>query len=591
MLSLSNSYSTEDVIDFDRKVQEGLGLPEGSVKYVCELKFDGLSIGLTYSNGILQQAVTRGDGVQGDDVTTNVKTIRSVPLKLKGSFPDLFEIRGEIFLPRRVFEAINKEREEIGDPPLANPRNAASGTMKMQDSSVVAARKLDCFLYHILGENLPFASHFESLQAAKSWGFRVSEHAKLFDNIREVIRFIDGWDKARLSLPFDIDGIVVKVNDYRQQRQLGYTAKSPRWAIAYKYKAEQASTELIKITYQVGRTGAITPVANLKPVPLGGTIVKRASLHNADIIEKLDVREGDVLFVEKGGEIIPKIIGVDLTKRKGGSVRTVYITNCPECGAPLQRNQGEANHFCPNFAHCPPQVKGRMEHFVSRKAMNIDSLGAETIEQLFNEGLVKNIADFYDLKKEQLLPLERMAERSAQNLVDGIAASLQVPFERVLFAIGIRHVGETTAKKIARKVKSIDVLMASGKEELLGIDEVGETIAESIADYFTDPVNRDIIGRLRAAGLQMELSEDQQRAGSEKLKGLTFVISGVFNRHSRDQLKEMIEFNGGKNSGSISGKTSYLLAGENMGPEKLKKAQNLGVKIIGEDDFLRMLAQ
>ncbi|MBA2612122.1 MAG: NAD-dependent DNA ligase LigA [Bacteroidetes bacterium] len=595
MLSLSNSYSTEDLIDFDRKVQEGLGLQQndlfnsGNVKYVCELKFDGLSIGLNYKDGELMQAITRGDGVQGDEVTTNAKTIHSIPLKLKGNYPSSFEIRGEIFLPRNVFDQINKEREEIGEPLLANPRNAASGTMKMQDSAVVASRKLDCFVYYMLGEEVPFKSHFENLNAAKSWGFKISEHSKLLNNINEVLEYIEYWDKERFKLPFDIDGIVIKVNDYKQQLQLGFTAKSPRWAIAYKFKAEQVSTELLDITYQVGRTGAITPVANLKPVALGGTMVKRASLHNADIIEKLDVRIGDFVFVEKGGEIIPKIIGVDLTKRKPNTEATKYITNCPECGTLLRRDEDEANHFCPNDMGCPPQVKGRMEHFVSRKAMNIDSLGGETIAQLFDAGLVKNIADLYDLKKEQLLPLDRMAEKSANNLIEGLEASKNVPFERVLYAIGIRHVGETTAKKIAKKVKSLDVLISHSKEQLLETDEVGEVIAESIAVFFADANNRNIIERLKKAGLQFELSAEQQEAGSEKLKGLTFVISGVFNKHSRDQLKEMIEFNGGKNSGSISGKTSYLLAGDNMGPEKLKKAQNLGVKIISEDDFEAMI--
>ena len=595
MLSLSNSYSAEDMVDFDRRVREGLGhqandlFSGGDVNYVCELKFDGLSIGLTYKDGELLQAVTRGDGVQGDDVTTNVKTIKSVPLKLKGNHPALFEIRGEIFLPRPMFDSINKEREEIGEAPLANPRNAASGTMKMQDSAVVASRKLDCYLYHVLGEDIPFKSHYECLQAAKSWGFKISPYSKLVNNMDEVLAFIDHWDKERYKLPFDIDGIVIKVNDYKQQLQLGFTAKSPRWAIAYKFKAEQVSTELLEITYQVGRTGAITPVANLKPVPLGGTTVKRASLHNADIIEKLDVRVGDQVFVEKGGEIIPKIIGVDFTKRKADSEKTIYITHCPECGAELKRNEGEANHFCPNDMECPPQVKGRMEHYVGRKAMNIDSLGAETIDQLYRVGLVKNIADLYDLKKEHLLGLERMAEKSAQNLIDGIEASKQVPFERVLYAIGIRHVGETTAKKIAKKVKSLEVMINATKEELLSIDEVGEIIAESISVFFADEKNKEIITRLKNAGLKFELSEEQQMAGSDKLKGLTFVISGVFNRHSRDQLKEMIEFHGGKNSGSISGKTSYLLAGDNMGPEKLKKAQSLGVKIITEDDFIAMI--
>ena len=595
MLSLSNSYSTEDMIDFDRRVQEGLGIQSAdlfsssTVKYVCELKFDGLSIGLNYTNGELTQAVTRGDGVQGDDVTTNAKTIRSIPLKLKGNFPSSFEIRGEIFMPRTVFDEINKEREEIGESPLANPRNAASGTMKMQDSSVVASRRLDCFVYYMLGEEVPFKSHFENLNAAKSWGFNVSKHSKLLDNINEVLEFIEYWDKERFNLPYDIDGIVIKVNDYKQQLQLGFTAKSPRWAIAYKFKAEQVSTELLDITYQVGRTGAITPVANLKPIALGGTTVKRASLHNADIIEKLDVRIGDFVFVEKGGEIIPKIIGVDLTKRHLHTHPTKYITHCPECGTLLKRDEGEANHFCPNEMECPPQVIGKMEHFASRKAMNIDSLGGETIDQLFKAGLVKNIADLFDLKKEQLLPLERMAEKSANNLIEGLEACKKVPFERVLYAIGIRHVGETTAKKIAKKVKSLDALIGLTKEQLLETDEVGGVIAESIADFFADEKNKNIIQRLKYAGLQFELSEEQQQAGSDKLNGLTFVISGVFNKHSRDQLKELIEFNGGKNSGSISGKTSFLLAGDNMGPEKLKKAEKLGVKIISEDDFEKML--
>ena len=596
MLSLSNSYSKEDLLDFDRKVKEGLGMntldlfSSPNINYVCELKFDGLSIGLSYANGLFQQAVTRGDGVQGDDVSTNAKTIRSIPLQLKGDFPKSFEIRGEIFMPRKSFEAINKEREEIGDAPLANPRNAASGTMKMQDSAVVASRNLDCYLYYLLGEDVAQLSHYESLQAAKTWGFKISEHTKLVSSIEEVIAFIEHWDKERFNLPFDIDGIVIKVDDYKQQLRLGFTAKSPRWAIAYKFKAEQVSTQLLEITYQVGRTGAITPVANLQPVALGGTMVKRASLHNADIIEKLDVRVGDFVFVEKGGEIIPKIIGVDFSKRNPAAEKTNYITNCPECDALLQRLEGEANHFCPNDSACPPQVKGRIEHFVSRKAMNIDSLGAETIDQLVKAGLIHNIGDLFQLRKEQLLPLERMAEKSAQNLIAGIEAAKMVPFERVLYAIGIRHVGETTAKKIAKKVKSMQLLMQASKEELLQIDEVGETIAESIAAYFADEKNRAIILQLMQAGLQFELSEAQQQAGSDKLQGLTFVISGVFNKYSRDQLKEMIELNGGKNSGSISGKTSYLLAGENMGPEKLKKAQSLGVKLISEDDFIALLA-
>ena len=596
MLSLANSYSADDMLEFDRRVREGLGLNNGSlfdeqqVEYVCELKFDGLSIGITYENGQLTRAVTRGDGTQGDDVTTNAKTIRSLPLALHGNYPAVFEIRGEIFMPRPVFNAINKEREEIGDAPLANPRNAASGSMKIQDSKVVAARKLDCFLYNVLGDDIPFQTHFESLEAAKSWGFKVNHHARKCQGIDEVMAFIAHWDKARFQLDYDTDGIVIKVNDYRQQRALGFTAKSPRWAIAYKFKAEQVSTLLEKITYQVGRTGAITPVANLKPVALGGTTVKRASLHNADIIAKLDVREGDTVYVEKGGEIIPKIIGVDLSKRPIGSAPTIYITQCPECHTPLVREAGEAAWFCPNDSSCAPQVKGRIEHFVSRRAMNIDSLGAETIDQLFEAQLISGIADLYDLKLEQLLPLERMAEKSASNLIAGIKASTDVPFERVLFALGIRHVGETTAKKIARKMQSLEALMHADRETLLAIDEVGEIIADSLLAYFADASHRALLTRLKTAGLKFETDAPVGET-SEKFKGLTFVISGVFERHSRDQLKEIIEAHGGKNSGSISGKTSYVLAGDNMGPEKLKKAQSLGLKIISEADFEALLAQ
>lgn len=594
MLSLSNSYNQEDLIDFDRKVREGLGLTakglfEEQIEYVCELKFDGLSISLIYENGILLQAITRGDGIQGDDVTTNAKTIKSIPLKLQGTFPKKFEIRGEIFMPRPVFDSINKEREELGDPLLANPRNAASGSMKMQDSAQVAKRKLDCFLYYLLGENLPHQSHYENLQAAKKWGFKISGDAKICRGVDEVIDFINHWNKQRFNLPYDIDGIVIKVNNYNQQQNLGFTSKSPRWAIAYKFKAEQVSTELLSISYQVGRTGAITPVANLKPVALGGTIVKRASLHNADIIEKLDVRVSDVVFVEKGGEIIPKIIGVDFSKRKSNTSSTEYITHCPECNAKLIREEGEANHFCKNENECPPQVIGRIEHFVSRKAMNIDSLGGETILQLYKVGLIKTIADLYTLTKEQLLPLERMAEKSANNLIEGLEASKKVTFERVLYAIGIRHVGETTAKKIAKKVKSLDNLLQLTKEDLLAIDEVGEIIAISIAEYFGNEKNKIIIDKLKEVGLQFELSNEQQQGGTEKLKDLTFVISGVFEKYSREQYKEMIELHGGKNSGSISKKTNYVLAGENMGPEKLKKAQSLGVILIDENEFLKMI--
>ncbi|HXD94894.1 MAG TPA: NAD-dependent DNA ligase LigA [Bacteroidia bacterium] len=594
MLSLANSYSKDDLKDFDERVKKGLGITStdlfsSGVEYVCELKFDGLSISLTYERGKLTRAVTRGDGVQGDDVTTNVKTIRSIPLTLKGDYIDFFEIRGEIFLPLNVFNEINKEREEIGDAPLANPRNAASGTMKMQDSAVVAKRKLDCFLYYMMGDNLPAKTHYDRLEKAKTWGFKISPYTKLCTSIDEVFNFIDEWDKKRNDLPFDIDGIVIKVNNYIQQQQLGFTAKSPRWAIAYKFKAEQVSTILESISYQVGRTGAITPVANLKPVLLAGTTVKRASLHNADIIEKLDVRIGDHVFVEKGGEIIPKIVGVDLSKRNPNVEIVKYITHCPECGSLLERREEEANHYCVNENGCAPQIKGKIEHFVSRKAMNIDSLGGETIEQLYNEKLIHNIADIYELKKEQLLPLERMAEKSVNNLLEGIEASKQIPFERVLYGIGIRHVGETTAKKVARKVKNIDALVNATEEDLVNIDEVGGVIAKSIAAYFSNAENKIVVERLKKHGLQFELSEEQLQSTTDKLGGKTFVISGVFQKHSRDELKDLIEKNGGKNTGSISGKTNYLLAGDNMGPEKLKKAEKLGVAIITEEEFLKMI--
>lgn len=593
MLSLSNSYSKDELIEFDERVKKGLGLQQdlftSEVDYVCELKFDGLSISLWYEEGKLVKGVTRGDGVQGDDVTNNVKTIRSIPLRLKGNFPNSFEMRGEIFMPRRVFEQINKEREEIGEEPLANPRNAASGTMKMQDSSIVAKRKLDCFVYYMMGENLPHTTHVENLDQAKSWGFHVSSHTKLCKGIHEVFDFINYFEKKRFELPFDIDGIVIKVNNYNYQEQLGFTAKSPRWAIAYKYKAEQVSTVLESISFQVGRTGAITPVANLQPVLLAGTTVKRASLHNADIIANLDVRPGDYVYVEKGGEIIPKITGVDLSKRPMNSEPFTYISNCPECGTPLVRREEEALHYCPNENGCPPQIKGKIEHFVSRRAMNIESLGSETIEQLYNAGLVSNIGDLYNLKKEQLIGLERMADKSAQNLIDGIEASKAIPFERVLFALGIRHVGETTAKKIARKVGSMDKLQQLSEEELTQIDEVGEVIAKSIHHWFKDEKNKALINRFQHAGLQLKMDDDHFTGQSNKLEGKTFVISGVFKHHSRDELKELIEKHGGKNSGSISGKTSYVLAGENMGPEKLKKAQSLGVRIISEDEFSEMI--
>jgi DNA ligase (NAD+) len=594
MLSLGNTYSEQELIDFDDRVKKTLTEP---YEYVCELKYDGVAIGLTYKNGKLVQAVTRGDGEQGDEITNNVRTIKSIPLKLRGNnFPAEFEIRGEIFMPRSSFDAINKEREDIGEPLLANPRNAASGSLKMQDSSVVAKRNLDCYLYFVLGENLPYQSHYENLQAAKSWGFRIPDSVIKASTLNTVFEFINKWDVERNDLQFDIDGIVLKINSYDQQKKLGFNAKSPRWAIAYKFKTQRVSTILESISYQVGRTGAITPVANLKPVLLAGTTVKRASLHNADIIEKLDVRVGDTVFVEKGGEIIPKIIGVDESQRGKNDLfgnsnePTKYITHCPECGAELVRSEGEANHYCPNELGCPPQVKGKIEHFVGRRAMNIDSLGGETIAQLFDSGLIKNIADLYILKKEDLLKLERLAEKSVNNLLAGIEESKNVPFERVLFAIGIRHIGETTAKKLAFYFKSIDNIAKANIAELLEVGDIGERIATTIIDYFTDERNAEIIERLKKYGLQFELSEEQLTNTSDKLIDLTFVVSGVFSKFSRDEIKKAIEQNGGKNVGSISGKTSYVVAGDNMGPEKLKKAEKLGVPVISEDDFIKMIA-
>jgi DNA ligase (NAD+) len=587
MLSLGNTYSEEELIDFDDRVKK---VVHGAYDYVCELKYDGVAIGLTYIDGKLVRAVTRGDGEQGDDVTTNVKTIKSIPLKLRGNnYPKEFEIRGEIFMPRSSFIKINKEREEIAEPPLANPRNAASGTLKMQDSTVVAKRNLNCYFYFMLGEELPFKSHYENMQAARGWGFRVPDSVIKTDSMKGVFEFIKKWDKERNDLEFEIDGIVLKINSYEQQKMLGLTSKSPRWAIAYKFKAQRVSTVLKSISYQVGRTGAITPVANLEPVLLAGTTVKRASLHNADIIEKLDIRVGDTVFVEKGGEIIPKIIAVDESKRAELSVKTEYIEKCPECDTKLIRNEGEANHYCPNELGCPPQVKGKMEHFVGRKAMDIDSLGGETIAQLYDNKLIANIADIYTLKKADLLSLERMAEKSVNNLLEGIEASKAIPFERVLYAIGIRHVGETTAKKLAFYFKNIEALEQATVEQLLEVGDIGERIAETIVAYFKDARIIELIHRLKSYGLQFELSENQLTATSSKLKDKSFVVSGVFSKFSRDDLKKTIEQNGGKNVGSISGKTSYILAGENMGPEKLKKAEKLGIPILSEDDFIKMI--
>lgn len=588
MLSLSNSYSEDDVKDFDERVRKGL---REAPEYVCELKYDGFAIGLTYKNGVLTRAVTRGDGEKGDDVTANVKTIRSIPLRLKGkSYPREFEIRGEIYMPRKVFEAINKEKEELGEPLLANPRNAAAGTMKQLNSAEVAKRRLDCFLYFILGEDLPFEEHVKNMLEAKKWGFRINPNMTVYSSLSGIMEYLSRWNLERHKLDYDTDGVVIKVNSYKHQQQLGFTAKSPRWAIAYKFKAAQASTLLESISYQVGRTGAITPVANLKPVLLAGTTVKRASLHNADIIEKLDVRVGDTVFVEKGGEIIPKIVGVDLKKRPKDSHPTRYITKCPECGSTLLRGEEEAQHFCPNENGCAPQIMGKMEHFTHRRAMNIDSLGAETIQQLFKAGLIRNIADIYDLKKEQVLKMERFAEKSAQNLVDGIEASKKAPFERVVFAIGIRHIGETTAKKLAYHFRNIDALMDANELQLLEVGDIGEIIAKSIVDHFSDAGNRKIIERLRKHGLQFELSREVMKGRTDKLAGLTFVVSGVFKNYSRDSIKLAIEMNGGKATGSVSKKTSFLLAGVEAGPEKLKKAESLGVKVIGEDEFEKMLS-
>lgn len=591
MLSLSNSYSKEEIEDFETRIKK---LVENELEYICELKYDGVAIGISYKNGKIDRAVTRGDGVQGDDITTNVKTIRSIPLKLKGNdYPDEFEIRGEIFFPKDVFEELNRDREEIGEDLYANARNTASGTLKMQDSAVVAQRKLDSYLYFVLGKDLPFKTHYESIQKAGEWGFKVPtekhNYIKKCKNIDEIFEFINYWDKQRNKLNFEIDGVVIKVNSYARQEEIGFTAKSPKWAIAYKFKAEKVATKLLEITYQVGRTGAITPVANLQPVLLAGTTVKRASLHNADQIEKLDIRVNDIVYVEKGGEIIPKIVGVEATQRDIFSQPTQYITHCPECHTLLVRNEGDAKHYCPNEWGCPPQIKGKMEHFISRKAMNIDGLGEETIDLLYEQGLVKNIADLYELTYEQLYELESFKEKKSQNIIDGLIASKKVPFERVLYAIGIRYVGETVAKKLAKHFKTIDNLMQASFEELIAADEIGDKIAESIIHFFSEFQNVELINRLRQQGLKFKLSEEQLANTTTKLEGLTFVVSGVFSKFSRDELKNTIEQNGGKVSGSISKKTSYIVAGENMGPSKLAKANDLGVEIIDEDKFLGML--
>ena len=588
MLSLGNTYSESEVTDFYERVKKTLN---EDFEICCELKYDGTSISLTYEDGKLVRAVTRGDGEKGDDVTDNVKTIRTIPLVLHGDYPPSFEIRGEILMPWESFEALNREREAREEPLFANPRNAASGTLKSQNSSVVAARKLDAYLYYLLGEDLPADGHYECLQKAARWGFKISEHMKKAHTLQDVFDYINYWDTERKNLPVATDGIVLKVNSLRQQRSLGYTAKSPRWAIAYKFQAERALTRLNKVTYQVGRTGAITPVANLDPVQLSGTVVKRASLHNADIIEGLDLHIGDMVYVEKGGEIIPKITGVD-TAARGMLVgeKVKFITRCPECGTPLVRYEGEAAHYCPNETACPPQIKGKIEHFISRRAMNIDGLGPETVDLFYRLGLIKDAADLYRLTVDDIRHLDRMGQKSAENIVNGIAASRSVPFERVLFALGIRFVGETVAKKIARSFKGIDEVEQAGLETLMSVDEIGGKIAQSIVGYFANPLNRHLVERLKEAGLRLSRSEEELDGRTDKLEGQSIVISGVFEHHSRDEYKEMIERNGGKNVGSISSKTGFILAGENMGPAKLEKARKLGIHIVSEDEFLAMLS-
>lgn len=588
MLSLGNTYSESEVTDFYERVKKALN---EDFEICCELKYDGTSISLTYEDGKLVRAVTRGDGEKGDDVTDNVKTIRTIPLVLHGDYPSTFEIRGEILMPWESFEALNREREAREEPLFANPRNAASGTLKSQNSSVVAARKLDAYLYYLLGEDLPADGHYECLQKAAQWGFKISEHMKKARTLQEVFDYINYWDTERKNLPVATDGIVLKVNSLRQQKNLGYTAKSPRWAIAYKFQAERALTRLNKVSYQVGRTGAVTPVANLDPVQLSGTVVKRASLHNADIIEGLDLHIGDMVYVEKGGEIIPKITGVDTDARGmllGEKVK--FITRCPECGTLLVRFEGEAAHYCPNETACPPQIKGKIEHFISRRAMNIDGLGPETVDMFYRLGLIKDAADLYRLTVDDIKDLNRMGQKSAENIVNGIAASRSVPFERVLFALGIRFVGETVAKKIARSFKSIEEVEQATLETLVNIDEIGEKIAQSIVSYFANPLNRSLVERLKEAGLQFSRSEEDLSGYTDKLAGQSIVISGVFEHHSRDEYKEMIERNGGKNVGSISAKTSFILAGANMGPAKLEKAQKLGIRILSENEFLDLLS-
>lgn len=586
MLSLGNTYTEAEITDFYNRVKKGLN---DDFEIVCELKYDGTSISLTYINGQLTQAVTRGDGVQGDDVTANVRTIRSIPLRLHGTdYPAEFEIRGEILMPWSVFDQINKERAEQEEALFANPRNAGSGTLKQQDPKIVASRKLDSFLYYLLGEDLPTDGHYENLMKAKEWGFKISDATKKCKTLDEIFAYIHYWDKERKNLPVATDGIVLKVNSLTQQKNLGFTSKFPRWAIAFKFQAEQAVTILESVSYQVGRTGAVTPVANLRPVKLSGTTVKRASLYNEDYINSLDLHINDQVYVEKGGEIIPKITGVDVAQRNIFDAKVEFIKDCPECGTPLVKDEGEAIYYCPNDVSCPPQIKARIEHFLTRKAMNIAG-GTETVEHLYNAGYIRNIADLYTLKWQDVSRLERWAEKSAKNLIDSIHASVSVPYERVLFALGIRYVGETVAKKLALAFPDIDLLEAATIEDLTQVDEIGDRIAQSIVKYFSNPNNLEVINKLRTFGLQFELSESIIAQRTEKLKGLSIVISGTFDKYSRDEYKSMIEQNGGKNSGSISSKTTYVLAGDNMGPAKLEKAKSLGIPIINEDDFLKML--
>ena len=585
MYSLDNSYSKEDLHDWETKIQKVLG--NVPLKYTCELKYDGASISITYQDGKLLKAVTRGDGFQGDDVTNNIKTIRSIPLQLKGNFPSKFDIRGEIILPLDGFEKMNQELIEIGEQPYSNPRNTASGSLKLQDSAEVAKRPLDCLLYFITGTDLPFQTQYSGLEAARNWGFKVPNQSKLAANLDEVFEFINYWDVHRHDLPYETDGVVIKVDDFNLQNELGYTAKSPRWAIAYKFKSEQVVTKLNSISYQVGRTGAITPVANLEPVQLAGTIVKRASLHNADQIEKLDIRIGDTVFVEKGGEIIPKIIGV--SHRGTQSEPTKYITHCPECNSELTRKEGEAQHYCPNYYGCPPQIIGRIQHYISRKAMDIEGLGGETVALFYENGLVKDYSDLYELTVEQVIPLERMAQKSAENLVNGIQKSKEVPFERVLFALGIRYVGETVAKKLAKHYKTISALSQASMMDLILVDEIGDRIAQSVIEFFENQDNTKIIERLQSFGVQFEIVEKFNPDATDLLIGKTFVVSGVFELFSRDDLKKSIEDNGGKVGSSISAKTDYVIAGDNMGPAKLEKAKQLGIPIISEHDFVEMI--